>query len=98
MSFSPLEIQRIWEKGTIVPGTNPAQFRQDHCGAWMGRDYYGNTNTTWGWEIDHIKPVAHGGTDDVWNLQPLQWENNRAKADGRQVCAVKAIGNKNFFV
>ena len=35
----------------------------------------------WGWEIDHIKPVSKGGTDDLSNLQPLQWENNRRKGD-----------------
>ncbi len=34
-----------------------------------------------GWEIDHIKPVSESGTDDLSNLQPLQWENNRLKGD-----------------
>jgi len=46
----------------------------------------------WGWEIDHKKPVANGGTDDLDNLQPLQWENNRHKGDNwpNWDCKVKA--------
>ena len=36
---------------------------------------------TTGWEIDHIKPVARGGSDDLSNLQPLYWETNRNKGD-----------------
>ena len=32
-------------------------------------------------EIDHIKPVSQDGGDELSNLQPLQWENNRHKGD-----------------
>jgi len=34
-----------------------------------------------GWEVDHIRPVSHDGGDDLANLQPLQWKNNRCKGD-----------------
>jgi 5-methylcytosine-specific restriction endonuclease McrA len=46
----------------------------------MQRYAYG-TETEYGWEIDHIRPVSDGGADDLENLQPLQWENNRYKSD-----------------
>jgi hypothetical protein len=41
----------------VVPGYDPNQFRKDSCGAWMKRSDYGQT-TGYGWEIDHVKPVA----------------------------------------
>jgi 5-methylcytosine-specific restriction endonuclease McrA len=51
------------------------------CGAVMKRSDYGNTSSEHGWEVDHVKPIAKGGTDALSNLQPLQWENNRRKGD-----------------
>ncbi len=72
----------VWNKGQIVPGVDASQKRKDRCGAWIEWNQYGNTteNGT-GWEIDHNQPVAKGGGDELANLQPLQWENNRHKSD-----------------
>ena len=87
-SFDDTIIEAVWRKGTPE---SYESFRTDVCGASMQRSKYGLTEQ-WGWEIDHIKPVALGGSDDLSNLQPLQWENNRAKGDEypHKTCAVRS--------
>jgi hypothetical protein len=89
------EIQAVWNKGRIIQNSNPDQWRQDTCGAWIARNQYGNRDSDYGWEIDHIDP---NGGDAISNLQPLQWENNVAKSDGRQVCVVTSEGPKNVRI
>jgi HNH endonuclease len=78
--FDEATIERVWQKGTPVPGY-PSNMRKDKCGAWMDRSRYGDRSSSFGWEIDHKQPVAAGGSDDPSNLQPLQWQNNAHKAD-----------------
>jgi hypothetical protein len=74
------QINAVWKKGRIVGGQHPDRMRVDSCGALIAYERYGK-KTKWGWEIDHRQPVAKGGTDDISNLYPLQWENNRHKGD-----------------
>ena len=80
-SFAKTTIREVWNKGKVIPGQNPDTLRNDICGASIKFEDYGNTNSPHGWEVDHIKPVAHQGNDNLSNLQPLQWENNRRKSD-----------------
>jgi hypothetical protein len=82
-------VQKVWEKGAVAGNNSPAEWRKDECGAWIGRRYYGNRSSQYGWEIDHITP---GGPDALSNLRPLQWQNNADKSDGRLKCNVIAVG------
>jgi 5-methylcytosine-specific restriction endonuclease McrA len=95
MAFTDKEIQAVWEKGKIVKQDEKDSWRQDECTAWISRDKYGNRNSDYGWEIDHIIPVSKGGTDALSNLRPLQWENNASKSDGKLVCVIKGGNGKN---
>jgi hypothetical protein len=78
-AFSRQVIEAVWSKGASAD--NVLGQKRDGCAALMERIEFGNRHATTGWEIDHIKPVAAGGSDDLVNLQPLQWKNNAAKAD-----------------
>lgn len=74
-------LSSVWWKGTPIPDFDSKVWMRDKCGAVMKWSEHGNRNSEHGWEIDHIRPQAAGGSDDLSNLQPLNWKNNAAKGD-----------------
>ena len=48
------------------------KYRCVRCGGWFRKDQI---------EIDHRIPKRDGGTDDLWNLQPMCRTCNRSKRD-----------------
>ncbi|MFZ0887385.1 MAG: HNH endonuclease signature motif containing protein [Candidatus Binataceae bacterium] len=72
-----LQKDEVWAKGRVIPNFDPSVWRWDSYGSVMRYSDYGQT-PEYGWEIDHIDP---DGSDELWNLQPLNWLNNRRKSD-----------------
>ena len=88
MSYSDEQVDSIWKKGIVVEGYDPNIIRQDACGAWILRSSFGQADSEYCWEVDHICPksfllkmgIAENLIDDLKNLRPLNRKNNISKA------------------
>ncbi|MGZ3885524.1 MAG: HNH endonuclease [Bacteroidia bacterium] len=98
----PALIRKVWERASVIPGKDPQLFRKDKCGAIMQRDLLNNNQfpLSLGWEIDHIRPLNKGGSNEEQNLQALQWENNRHKNSNELAweCKVTSAQEENKYV
>ena len=74
--------QKVWEKGKLSHGLNPDLWRQDDFGNLIYRYSYGDRQSEFGWEEDHIVLKSHGGSDEVSNLRPLHWWPNARRQPG----------------
>lgn len=68
-------VRRIGKKGYW--------YRCAHCGKWCGRAGGERANITDSskMEVDHIRAWSQGGSDALWNLQPLCKPCNRSKSN-----------------
>lgn len=73
--------QAVWNTAQELPDCAPEIWRMDKYGMMIKWSDFGNRNSKYGWEIDHVKPVISGGNDSLENLQPLHWKNNAEKGD-----------------
>ena len=69
-------INAVWMKGTTIPEYDSRVWRRDEFGSAIKFSEYGNRESDFGWEIDHIIPLVDGGFNTIGNLRPLQWATN----------------------
>ena len=79
--YSDADLEKIWQKGKEICGADPNLWRNDEFDLPMCRDEYGNRNSEFGWEVDHILPVSMGGSDELTNLRPLNWYSNASRSN-----------------
>lgn len=62
-------------------------YRCAHCGRWCGRDNRekAGLKDSEKMEVDHIRPWSQGGSDAMWNLQPLCRPCNRSKSNNHSL-------------
>ena len=79
LTYTNQEIILVWRKACIVLWYNTSVIRKDCCNAWIKLSDFGNRDSQYGWEIDHIVPISKRGANTLANVQPLHWKNNVAK-------------------
>ena len=80
MAISKEKRKQVWDKAKKIPGRDRTKYRKDPYGNVLYYGSYGK-NSEMGWDIDHIKPLSRGGSNDIRNLQALQMSANRKKGN-----------------
>lgn len=96
----------VWNKGRKVEEFQDRYVRKDACGAWMLFEKYGDRDSPFGWEIDHVYPksklealgVPTNLINDIDNLRPMNWHNNQSKGSDfpSYMSVLKAEDNHNI--
>lgn len=67
--------------GEVIPGKKGFWYRCNHCGRPCVRNAGRRTPDYLKMEVDHIVPWSKGGSDELYNLQPLCKPCNREKSN-----------------
>lgn len=105
MPWTEEQKRAAWQKAVDVDGKNPNVWKKDCCGAWIRWEDYGDLDSEYGWEIDHIFPenrletfgVPKKERDAIENLRAMHYANNRSKGDDypRYIGVRTAEGDNN---
>ncbi len=79
-----LDLAFVWAKGHPIPNKDSTVWRRDDYQMPMRFSDYGNRDSDFGWEIDHIVQKKDGGSDKLENLRPLNWKSNVARNKERK--------------
>ncbi len=94
-ALTPAEQRKIavWVRCATIPNYDPTRWRYDFQGYVIHYHEYGDRQSVYGWEIDHIVPALVGGSDDISNLRARHWFPN-ASAGGAlgSVAGANALG------
>lgn len=96
-NYSESDKRAVWNKAKIIPNMDSTMWRKDSVDALIRWDNFGDTSD-YGWEIDHKKPLAKGSSNNLENLEALQWRNNRIKGEDYPICLsiITSSGNINI--
>lgn len=96
----------VWGKAPIAETVKTDGMRLDPCKALMRLEEYGNRDSEYGWEIDHVVPeqllednrVPQDLIDNIDNLRPMHWNNNLKKSDKfpRYSANTTMVGGVNY--
>ncbi|MBP1526889.1 hypothetical protein [Spiroplasma endosymbiont of Dactylopius coccus] len=105
VTWTPQQIEEVWNKGEIIDDYNPQLYRKDYAGALMFKNNFisnvklNDDPKSYNWTIIHQRPLFHGGTSDISNLQPMNNTNAITKGNNypRWKTAITFNGKQNFL-
>lgn len=77
ITWTPEQIEEVWNKGEIIENYNSQLYRKDYAGALMFKNNFINNvkidddPKNLNWTIIYQCPLSHGGTANISNLQPM---------------------------